>query len=220
MRTELSTARLAGSFWRERRDRHRSVTARIRAGMTVDIERALLRRAIRAAGGYARFAAGLGISRQTISYGSGFRSAGLARLNGCLGFHATNSSRSLPGAADGRHREGRGRDGPLVRGAFKKRGSVAPIIASRSYRRGPVNGLQDQSTFLRITSRSPSTPVLAWLLVSPAANPTDARYAGISRGFVSPAMTAKAMRARAANAAIAFSAFAASCTARSSAAVG
>jgi hypothetical protein len=34
--------------------------------MTVDIERALLRRAIRAAGGYARFAAGLGISRQTI----------------------------------------------------------------------------------------------------------------------------------------------------------
>jgi len=34
--------------------------------MTVDIERALVRRAIRAAGGYARLAAGLGISRQTI----------------------------------------------------------------------------------------------------------------------------------------------------------
>jgi DNA-binding transcriptional regulator YdaS (Cro superfamily) len=34
--------------------------------MTVDIERGLLRRAIRAAGGYARLAAGLGISRQTI----------------------------------------------------------------------------------------------------------------------------------------------------------
>ena len=150
--------------------------------MTVDIERALLRRAIRAAGGYARFAAGLGISRQTIYRWKRVPERWISQIERVSGIPRHELRPDL-------YRE------PLTvvierdaaetdlwfEARYKKRGSVAPIIASRSYRRGPVNGLQDQSTFLRITSWSPSTPVLAWLLVSPAANPTDARYAGISR---------------------------------------
>jgi hypothetical protein len=54
----------------------------------------------------------------------------------------------------------------------------------RSHRRARLRrqcrGLQDQSAFLRITSLSPSTPVPPGLLVSLAANCTDAPYAGIS----------------------------------------
>ena len=48
----------------------------------------------------------------------------------------------------------------------------------------PITGVKDAvDPRLPIfgTSWSPSTPVLPWLLVSPATNPTDACYAGISR---------------------------------------
>jgi hypothetical protein len=65
--------------------------------------------------------------------------------------------------------------------------SADPLLstfASRSHRRGPFNGLQDQSAFLRITSWSPSIRVVPWLVARPAANSAYAplrRYLLIGR---------------------------------------